>query len=67
MRNESNWATSSMKEFVFWRNGMTPEKYDTEREYYYKHMEDVQNETYTPLWKQNNLNDPLKMVYRSTI
>lgn len=54
MAIENNWATPSMREFVFWRNGMTPDEFDAEREYYYKHMEDVQNGTYIPLWKQNN-------------
>lgn len=54
MAKESNWATYGMMEAPYWRNGMTPEEYDTERKYYYKHMEDVQNGTYIPLWKQNN-------------
>lgn len=46
------WATPGMKEWVFWRDGMTQEEYDAEYRYFYEHIEDWQNGTYQPLWKQ---------------
>ena len=52
MEKENDWATYSMKEMPFWRNGMTPEEYDKEIEYYYRHLKDVKNGKYSPLWKQ---------------
>jgi len=53
MQKESDWATYSLMEAPFWKNGMTPEEYEKEREYFYKHLEDVKKGTYKPLWQQN--------------
>ena len=52
MAKESTWATYGMMEAPYWRNGMTPEEYDREREYFYKHIEDVKKGRYLPLWQQ---------------
>ena len=46
------WATLSMKEYIFWRDGMTPEEFEKELDYYYTHIEDLKNGRYLPLWKQ---------------
>ena len=53
MQKESDWATYSLMEAPFWKNGMTPEEYEKEREYFYKHLEDIKKGTYKPLWQQN--------------
>ena len=45
-------ATMSMKEYIFWRDGMTPEEFEKELDYYYTHIEDLKNGRYLPLWKQ---------------
>ena len=52
MEENKQWATFPIRETLFWRDGMTPEEYEKEREYYYKNMESVKNGTYKPLWKQ---------------
>lgn len=57
MAKESDWATYSLMEAPFWRNGMTPEEYEEEREYYYMHLEDVKKGTYKPLWQQDGSNN----------
>lgn len=49
---ENEWATPTLKEVPFWRDGMSTEEYDKEREFYYRHMDDVRNGIYQPLWKQ---------------
>ena len=49
----SNWGTPSMREFIFWREGMSPEEFEQEREYYYQNLYTaVRDGTYLPLWKQ---------------
>lgn len=50
-KTQSNWATPSMKEFVFWRDGMTPEEFEKERDHYYKMMMQGKETEYKPLWK----------------
>ena len=50
-KNEER-ATPTLKEVPFWRDGMTPEEYDIEREYYAKNFNLVQQRKYKPLWKQ---------------
>ena len=53
MTNEKDWATPTLKEAPFWRDGMTPEEYEVERKYYYEHFYClVKKGIYTPLWKQ---------------
>ena len=46
------WATGTLKEAPFWREGMTPEEYDTEREYFARHWQAYTKGEYVPLWKQ---------------
>ena len=52
--DENNWATETLKEVTFWRNDMTPEEYDIEREYYARNFNLVKSGEYIPLWKQKN-------------
>lgn len=47
-----DWATVSMKEYPFWRDGMTPEEFEKERAYFYAHTSDLKTGKYLPLWKQ---------------
>lgn len=49
---DTEWATPSLKEAPFWHDSMTPEEYDTERDYLNNHIEDYWNGSYMPLWKQ---------------
>ena len=50
--NKNDWATPSLKEAPFWRDGMTPEEYDAEREYLGRNYHLLIQGTYKPLWKQ---------------
>lgn len=52
MVNEKDWASPTLKEAPFWRDGMTPEEYDNEREYLDAHFDLLQKGFYMPLWKQ---------------
>ena len=52
MSNE--WATLTIKEVPFWRDGMTPEEYDKERTYFYENFDSYKKGSYIPLWKQKN-------------
>ena len=52
MKEKNDWATPSMKEYVFWREGMTPEEFEKEREYYIRHLKEVKEGKYKPLWQQ---------------
>ena len=52
-----DWATGTIKEVPFWRDGMTPEEYDLEREYFYTHRDEYTRGQYTPLWKQRQGNE----------
>ena len=52
MMDENNWATPTLKEAPYWRDGMSPEEYNVERTYFYQHLEKLKNGTYLPLWKQ---------------
>lgn len=38
---ECSWATDRIKENPYWCEGMTPEEYDKEREYYLRNYEDI--------------------------
>ena len=58
MAENKNWATPSMKEYPFWREGMSADEYEREREYYQKNFEDlVITGKYIPLWKQSTERD----------
>lgn len=52
MNNVNDWASPTLKEVPFWREGMSPEEYETEREYYAKNFDLVKEGKYVPLWKQ---------------
>lgn len=52
MEEKNDWATPGMKEFVFWKDGMTPEEFEAERKHYYEMMSRGKRGEYTPLWKQ---------------
>ena len=49
---QSDWATETLMEAPFWKNGMTPEEYETENRYlsiiFYKQKDGY----YMPLWMQ---------------
>lgn len=47
-----DWATATLKEAPYWRDGMTPEEYENERDYFNSHLRDFYHNNYTPLWKQ---------------
>jgi len=52
----NNWATPGLREVPFWREDMTPEEYDVEREYYAKNFTTLVREgKYMPLWKQKGI------------
>lgn len=51
---EINWATGTLKEVPFWREGMQPDEYDKEREYLATHFDDFKKGKYIPLWKQKD-------------
>ena len=55
MEENRNWATPSIKERPFWRDGMSCEEYELERAYYYNYLnKDIAHQReYKPLWKQN--------------
>ena len=55
MVKQSDWATETLMEAPYWRNGMTPEEYDEEREYFAKNFNLVIIGEYIPLWKQREL------------
>lgn len=52
MEENKDWATPTLKEVPFWREGMGPEEYDVEREYLAKNWELLKEGKYVPLWKQ---------------
>ena len=54
MTGEMNYGpiTPGVKEWEFYREGMTVEEYEREREYLGEHFEEWKNHTYIPLWKQ---------------
>lgn len=51
----NNWATGTLKEAPYWREGMSPEEYEIERDYFNAHLEDFYKGIYVPLWKQNQI------------
>lgn len=52
--NNNDWAPFQLKEAPFWKDGMTPEEYDEEREYLIEHWEEYTHGKYLPLWRQQN-------------
>lgn len=53
---QSDWATETLMEAPFWRNGMTPEEYETENRYLSKNFYKQRDGSYTPLWMQKKNN-----------
>ncbi len=53
MNLADDWATGTLKETPFWRDGMTPEEYEIERNYFNEHFIDFKKGNYIPLWQQN--------------
>ena len=51
---DNNWATPTLKEAPYWREGMQPEEYERERTYFYEHYEEYIKGEYKPLWKQKS-------------
>ena len=47
-----DWARGTIEETPFWRDGMSVEEYEEERNYLMEHWRDLTQYTYTPLWKQ---------------
>lgn len=41
--NKSEWATENLKEAPFFVEGMTPQEYDKEREYYLKNFKKIRS------------------------
>lgn len=37
----NDWATENLKEAPFWVDGMTPDEYDKEREYYLRNYDRI--------------------------
>lgn len=52
---QSDWATETLMEALFWRNGMTPEEYEEERKYFANNFQRYMNGEYVPLWRQRDL------------
>ena len=49
---QSDWATETHMEALFWRNGMTPEEYEMENRYFSKNFYKQKDGNYMPLWMQ---------------
>lgn len=47
-----DWVSPGVKEAPYWRDGMSLDEFEIEREYYYRHLNDVKKGNYKPLWKQ---------------
>ncbi len=43
LMDKNNWATSMIKENPYYVDGMTPEEYDREREYYLRNFEKIRS------------------------
>lgn len=54
---KSDWATGTLKEVPFWREDMSVEEYEEERNYLNQHWTDYMNNRYIPLWKQKQTGD----------
>ncbi|MGN1306818.1 MAG: hypothetical protein ACI4V3_04050 [Faecousia sp.] len=52
---ENDWATGTLKEAPFWREGMSLEEYEAERSYFYAHIEEYIKGTYCPQWKKREI------------
>lgn len=52
MKDNHDWASSTLKEVPFWREDMSPEEYEIEREYFIKNYDLFKIGKYVPLCKQ---------------
>lgn len=50
-----DWARETLKEAPYWRDGMTPEEYEIERDYFNAHLKEYYCGKYKPLWEQNKI------------
>lgn len=48
----NDWGTPSMKEQIFWHEGMTPEEYEKELHHFYDMISRGKRAEYQPLWKR---------------
>ena len=46
-----DWSSPTLKEVPFWREGMSQEEYEVEREYYAQNFHLVKEGSYVPLWR----------------
>lgn len=51
-RDDANWATPSIKEWIFYRDDMTPEEFEEEYENFWKYASEGRLNEYKPLYKQ---------------
>ncbi len=49
---QSDWAPETLIEAPYWKDGMTPEEYEREREYFNTNFQAYLKGEYIPLWKQ---------------
>ena len=54
---KSDWATGTLKEVPFWREDMSVEEYEEERNYLNQYWTDYMNNRYIPLSKQKQTGD----------
>ncbi len=47
----NNWSTPSMREYVFWHDGMTPDEFEKEYQHYHQMMSQGKMSEYKPLWR----------------
>ena len=61
VQTADDWATYTLKEAPFWREGISPEEYEIEREYLGRNYDLLMKNQYVPLWKQSKLGNDGKM------
>lgn len=54
VEKDNNWSSPTLREVPFWREGMTQDEYELEREYYAKNFHLLREGGYIPLWKQKS-------------
>lgn len=63
----NDWATPRIKEFIFWHEGMTPDDYEIEQDYFFAHMNNPQKRAeYQPIWKQLEFDKSKRIVIDET-
>ena len=51
-RENSDWTTPSIREWIFYREGMTPEEFEEEYNHYWKCVSEGRMNDYKPLYKE---------------